>query len=145
MNTLFNPMATSGMHLARRVKNAVNYCFKSSCEINETLITLCWLKRSLTTFNRLFNQTQLELCVCSFLPLLNTVACTLNANKLPLAEIVEQMRNTSEEWMSTECDQSLCPSKYTVDLQESLCFCKSYYYYCILCQFIHFCFSASFK
>lgn len=97
MNTLFNPMAMTGMHLARRERNAVNYCFKSSCEINETLITLCWLKRSLTTFNRLFNHTQLELCVGPFLPLLNTVACTLHANKLPLAEMVEQMKSTSED------------------------------------------------
>lgn len=93
MSTLFNPMAMTGMHPARRQKkNAVNYCFKSSCEINETLITLCWLKRSLTTFNRLFNHTQLELCVRSFLPLLNTEACTSHANKPLLAEMVEQMK-----------------------------------------------------
>lgn len=93
MSTLFNPMAMTGMHPARRLKkNAVNYCFKSSCEINETLITLCWLKRSLTTFNRLFNHTQLELCVRSFLPLLNTEACTSHANKPLLAEMAEQMK-----------------------------------------------------
>lgn len=87
MNTLFNPMAMTGMHPDRRKKIRVNYCFKSSCEINETLRALCWLKRSLPTFNRLFNHTQLELCVCSFLPLLNTVSCTLHA-RLPLAEMV---------------------------------------------------------
>lgn len=54
-------------------KKRVNYCFKSSCEINETLRALCWLKRSVATFNRLFNHTPLELCVCLCCPLLSTV------------------------------------------------------------------------
>lgn len=89
MDALFNPMAMAGMHPARRRKKIrVNYCFKSSCEINETLRALRWLKRSLPTFNRLFNHTQLEPCVCSFLLLLNAVAYTLHANRLPLAEVV---------------------------------------------------------
>lgn len=115
MNTLFNPMAMAGMHPAGRTKKIkVNYCFKSSCEINETLRALRWLKRSLPTFNRLFNHTQLELCVCSCLPLLNTVACTLHANRLLLAEMAQQMRNPSEDWMPIECDQSSCPSKCTL-------------------------------
>lgn len=74
MNTVFNPVAMTGVHPPRREENRVNYHFKSNCEINETLRALCWLKRSLPTFNRLFNHTQLELCVCSFHPLLNTVA-----------------------------------------------------------------------
>lgn len=60
MDMLFNPMA---MDPARRGKIIVNYCFKSSREINETLRALCWLKRSLPTFNRLFNHTQQELSV----------------------------------------------------------------------------------
>ena len=89
MNTLFNPDGNDlNAPSQEGGKIRVNYCFKSSCEINETLRALCWLKRSLPTFNRLFNHTQLELCVCSFLPLLNTVACTLHANRLPLAEMV---------------------------------------------------------
>ncbi len=95
MNTLFIPMAMTGMHPARRKKKkkiTVNYCFKSSCEINETLRALCWLKRSLPTFNRLFNHTQLELCVCSVPPLLNAVACTVHANRPPLAEIVDKWK-----------------------------------------------------
>lgn len=59
------PMAMTGMQAARRNKKIrVNYCFKSSCEINETLRALCWLKRSLPTFNRLFTHTQL----CVFIP-----------------------------------------------------------------------------
>lgn len=134
MNTLFYPMAMAGMHPARREKIRINYCFKSSCEINETLRAPRWLKRSLTTLNRLFNHTQLELCVCSFLPLLNTVACTLHANRLRLAEMVEQMKNPSDNWMPTECDQSSCPSKETDDFQAS---CKTNYCgFCILCHFM---------
>lgn len=37
MNTLFNPVAMNGVHPGRRKRNRLNYCFKSSWEINETL------------------------------------------------------------------------------------------------------------
>lgn len=74
MNTAFIPVAVTGILPARGGgKKWVNYCFKSSCEINETLRALCWLKRSVATFNSLFNHTTLELCVCSCCPLLSTV------------------------------------------------------------------------
>lgn len=53
----------TGMQPARGGQIKVNYCFKSSCEINETLRAQFWFKRSLPTFNRLFNHTQLELSV----------------------------------------------------------------------------------
>lgn len=88
-------------------KNRVNYCFKSSCEINETLRALCWLKRSLPTFNRLFNLTQLELCVCSFLPFLNTVACTAHANSPATCRDVF----TNEDWMPPCMWSELVPIK----------------------------------
>ncbi len=106
MNTLFNPMAVTGMHPARRKKIRVNYCFKSSCEINETLRALCWLKRSLPTFNRLFNHTQLELCVCSSLPLLCTVVCTLHANRPLLAGRVFTNENISEDQTASNANQT---------------------------------------
>lgn len=72
MNTVFNPggsdwSAPSRERGGRGQKKkyvGVNYCFKSSCEINETLRALCWLKRSLPAFNRLFNHTEPDLCVC---------------------------------------------------------------------------------
>lgn len=92
MNTVFNPVAMTGVHPPRREENRVNNCFKSNCEINETLRALCWLKRSLPTFNRLFNHTQLELCVCSFHPLLNTVAHSPTTFKDVF---------TNDDWMNT--------------------------------------------
>lgn len=124
----------TAMHPARRKKNLVNYCFKSSCEINETLRALCWLKRSLPAFNRLFNHTQLELCVCSFLPFLNTVPCTVHANSRATCRDVF----TNEDWMSPVCDQSSCPSNST-DKASCILFCKTYGCYC------HFCFPALFQ
>lgn len=74
-------------------KNRVNYCLKSSCEINETLRALCWLKRSLPTFNRLFNLTQLELCVCvhSF-PFWTQWHAPRMPTAPPLAEMFLQMK-----------------------------------------------------
>lgn len=72
-------------------KYRVNYCFKHSCEINETLSALFWFKRSLPTVNRLFNQTQLELCVCSSCPSLSAVASASHASRQLLASTPEQM------------------------------------------------------
>lgn len=43
---------------AKEKKPGVNYYFKSSCEINETLGAPRWFKRSPPAFNRLFNHTR---------------------------------------------------------------------------------------
>lgn len=131
MNTLFNPVAMAGMHPVRRKKIAVNYCFKSSCEINETLTALCWLKRSPPTFNRLFNHTQLELCVCAFIFLLNTVACTLHTTCRDGWTNEKPFWRMYVHWM--------CSSKKKQELLRIIyrSTCKNtFFYYCILCQFM---------
>lgn len=63
MNIPHNAVVMTGTRPGRRKETAGNDCFKSSCGINETLIALCWLQRSLATVNRLSNHTQLEACV----------------------------------------------------------------------------------
>lgn len=87
ISTLFNPVAISGMPPTMRERKRVNYCFKSSGEINETLKALRQLKRSLLAFNRLFNHTQLELCVVVFF-------CwffSLPTRTLPVSTLVTQL------------------------------------------------------
>lgn len=59
MNAVFNPVAMTGApSQSGEKKNGVNYYFKSSCEINETLGAPRRLKRSPPAFNRLFNHTR---------------------------------------------------------------------------------------
>lgn len=59
MNAVFNPVAMTGApSQSGEKKTGVNYYFKSSCEINETLGAPRRLKRSPPAFNRLFNHTR---------------------------------------------------------------------------------------
>lgn len=114
------PVAVTGVHPAGSgerggKKNGVNYCFKSSCEINETLRALCWLKRSLPTFNRLFNHTEPDLCVrsfvfCFFFFSPKAVARLLHAKSFEASRDVFTNNNRmSLSWMQSEA-----PARQTV-------------------------------
>lgn len=123
------PVAVTGVHPARsgeggkkKKKNWVNYCFKSSCEINETLRALCWLKRSLPAFNRLFNHTEPDLCVCSFVrgffffffsP--NAVARLLHAESFEASgDVFANKNRISLPWMRSEA-----PARQTAPTKRS--------------------------
>lgn len=105
------PVAVTGVYPAGREgkeKNGVNYCFKSSCEINETLRALCWLKRSLPAFNRLFNHTEPDLYVCSFVFCFvffspNAVARLLHAKSFEASgDVFTNNNRISLPWMRSE-------------------------------------------
>lgn len=125
MNGLFNPVAMNGAHPGRRKIKRVNYCFKSSCEINEILKHRAGLRGHCPHLMGYSIIPSWKPVIFFFLPiiLLNTVTCSSHATRLlirpRLAEMVYPTKGPFEIWMPIQNEHN------SDDLEASrTVFCK---------------------